>query len=389
MSHLRVEDLIADLSDDGILHSTGGFTLDPSKAEEKLKNFAMVNPGDYILKALQFAVASAASSIHLRVLPTKIELIFDGEPVSQTHLKEMMAHLVTERQDPTNRRFRHLAAAMRGALSAQPTSVLFESWDGLQGWSRKWDKRGWRVEQLSRTASGTVSHRFLVKRSFLQSFDSATSELGAFFSGKGLTAEEQTLVGYTQRCPVVIHLDGKPLPSHEFGKARYLGYEIAQDPNPGEMKPPPYLDTSALRAGCYDPAHHLIEACYPSAPECPTSLPVPPTQATQRKGLQPGDSGNCRAWIAVSAALDAPRLTVVCDGVELWDRECSPDFGLGTRIILAGEMFNTDLTGLQIVEDSTFQNTIDWARAEAQKLRQEIRDSLYLYPKPEWLEVSL
>lgn len=384
MSHLRIEDLIADLSDDGVLDSTGDFTLDPSKAEEKLKSFALADPSDYVLKTIQFAVASSASEVKLRILPGKLAMEFVGEPVGESQLRGMMAHLLAEKRELQNRRIRHLAAAMRGALGASPSSVEFESWDEAQGWCRKWDSQGWRVEQLTkRRAPGY--NRFLVRRNFRQSMSSAASELGTFFKGKDLTDEEQRLVIPTRRSPALIHLDGKLLPRLEFGVSRYLGYDIHSDPNPGEMKPPPYLDTRELVAGCYHREHHLIETCLPAAPEHPTSLPVPPSQATQRKGLQPKESGTCRAWIAITAALDQPRLTVVSDGIELLDREAPSDFGPGTRVVLAGEMFSTDLTGLQIVEDSSFQEALVWAKSEAAKLRREVKEAIHLYPQSEWI----
>ena len=62
-----------------------------------------------------------------------------------------------------------------------------------------------------------------------------------------------------------------------------------------------------------------------------------------------------------------------------------PGFGPGTRVILAGETLTTDLTGLAIVEDTNFQETVAWARFEAEKLRDEVRQAIHLYPKPEWV----
>ena len=52
MSKLKLEDLLEDLRDDGVIVSSGGFTLDPSKAEEKLRDFSFPSPDDYILKLI-------------------------------------------------------------------------------------------------------------------------------------------------------------------------------------------------------------------------------------------------------------------------------------------------------------------------------------------------
>lgn len=384
MSHLRIEDLIADLSDDGTIDSTGSFTLDPSKAEEKLKSFALADPSDYILKAIQFAVASSASKVRLHILPGKVEIAFEGDPVGEVQLREMMAHLLAEKRDLQNRRIRHLAAAMRGALGVSPRSVEFESWSDGQGWCRKWDHQGWRVEPSTKQEVSGYS-RFTVKRTAHQSLRSAADEAVALFRGKDLTREEERLLIPTRRSPALIYLDGKPIPRLDFGLPRYLGYDIHRDPNPGEMRPPPYLDSERLKAGCYHPDHHLIEACYPAHPEHPAGLHVPPSQATQRKGLQPGEKGFCRAWLALAASFGRPRLTVVSDGVELLDREAPSDFGRGARVVLAGESFSTDLTGLKVVEDSDFREALTWAAAELATLRSEVQKAVYLYPASQWV----
>lgn len=389
MGHLKLEDLIADLTDDGVLDSSGDFTLDPSKAEEKLKNFALSSPQDYILKVIQFAVASEASGIWITILPSKVEIVFDGQPVEEADLQSMMAHLLAERHDPARRRIRHLAAAMRGALGVEPSSVEYKCWDGAVGWARSWNAAGWKLEPLSLKGKPAIQ-RFVVERKMSQSLSSAVEETKAFFQGKSRTPEEEYLVKPCGRCPIPIVLDGHPLPRVEFGRARYQGYEIARDPNPGEMKPPPYLHDKGLVAETYDAFHHLIEICHPCDPKEPTSLPVPPTEATIREGLQPGEEGRCRSWLALEAALGKPLITVVSDGVVVMEKEMpAGDYVAGFRAILAGELFGTDLTGLQVTEDRRFQETLEWMQAESKRMRQKVLDSLHLFPRADWLSSHL
>jgi hypothetical protein len=388
MSDLRLEDLIADLSDDGVLESSGSFTLDPEKAEEKLRNFALPSPHDYILKIIQCAVASGSPVIRIKSQPGKLEITFTGEPIVSSDLTGLMGHLLQQETVPRFRRFRHLAAGMRGAMAVSPKAISFEGFDGQTGFRRIWDKEGWRQEVLS-NETGQPFHRFTLSRSLSQTLSSAGEELKSVFQpeGEDYTTEELRIVKACLYSPAQIFLDGKPLAQASFGTARYPGYEISKDPNPGESRPPHYIGTALLVDGLMDGDHHLVEACYP-AEGVLGSLLNPSSEATIRLETQPGTEQRCTAWLAISAKFAPPELTYVEDGVTL----CTTAPGIscpGFRGVISAETLNKDLTGFQLVKDRTFQEHTTWIWGQIHKLRSKVLDSMALYPNRERIQKEL
>ena len=58
MSTLQVEDLLGELTREGQLQSSGRFTIDISKAKEKLAQFQFADPFCYILQLVQGSLQS-------------------------------------------------------------------------------------------------------------------------------------------------------------------------------------------------------------------------------------------------------------------------------------------------------------------------------------------
>ena len=77
----NLSDLMADLQDDGVRDSTGVFTLDPKAAEQKLQNFSLARPQDYVLKLVQAAVANGASLVDLEARTGVVQVEWDGPPL--------------------------------------------------------------------------------------------------------------------------------------------------------------------------------------------------------------------------------------------------------------------------------------------------------------------
>ena len=384
MSKLKLEDLLEDLRDDGVIVSSGGFTLDPSKAEEKLRDFSFPSPDDYILKLIQFAVASHATKIDIESTSTKLSLTFDGEPTSEDDMTGIMAHLLNDGGEQKWRRLRHLAAGLRGAASVKPNSVCLQYWNGEVGFQRIWDAKGWRSEPFK--AKGPEAfHRFLLSRNFSQTLSSAGEEMKSLLNSR-LTPEEQKIQESCLFSPAELVLEGKPLARAAFGRKRYPGYDIKNDPNPGECKPPPYLKKADLLDGLVAPDHHYLEHCVASDDEW--GLAVPDSEATFRWGVQPGEDKRCRAWLALTAELAPAKLVFVEDGVTL-SSGAAPFACPGLYAVLDAHTLNKDLTGFQLVKDDRYSKMMEWLELEALRLRKKALESLAHFPTRNRVEKAL
>ena len=384
MGELRLEHLLEDLRDDGQAESSGIFTLDASKAEEKLRNFAFSTPYHYILKLVQCAVAGRAEKIDLKINAARVEVNFDGQPLEAQDMHGLMRHLLNEEAD---RRLRHLAAGLRGAVGVRPYQIKLEVWNEEAAFRHSWEEEaGWQQEPLE-PKPGT-RHRLYLGRNLGEALKRAGSGLMRLV-GMDTDQEEASLAAHCIYCPAQVSVDGEPVKRRPFGQPRYPGYHIAEDPNPGECRPPPYLVTEDMVDGLMDKGHHLLELCLRDDSEVPASLPIPATEATIRKGLMPEESGHCRAWLAVRAGLErSSEITYVEDGVLL----CKKTLELpcpGLVGVFSAEALDKDLTGFQLVENERFREHLNWLEAQAREMRATLEESLALFPIRERVRAAL
>lgn len=80
--------LISALVDEGRFVDDGNFSLDPSKALEKLRGFQLAEPHAYVLLLVEAAVIAGASSVELSCGPTTIAE-YVGTPLTRTELENV------------------------------------------------------------------------------------------------------------------------------------------------------------------------------------------------------------------------------------------------------------------------------------------------------------
>jgi hypothetical protein len=373
---LKIEDLLKDLADDGVRESSGSFTLDPKKAEEKLRGFSFASPHHYLLKLVQCAVAGGATGVAISTGASEIRIEFDGETMQPEDVDSLMGYLLSDKVSHNRRRFRHLAAALRGGAALEPEAVIFDFSTGSSRVRRVWDEIGWRqTESPSGDAQGP--HVFVLDRTLGQSMSAAKEELLSALSSND-TPEESELRGRCGYTSCEIRLDDQLLPAIGFGEPRYPGYEIASDPNPGEARPPHYVDKLVLIDKFMVGGHHLVEKLIPSSQERPGNLPLPDSQATVSLGRP--DNGPCYAWLAVTAQLATPKLVYVEDGVVLLEQE-APEIPLpGFYAVISGAGFNKDLTGFQIVQDHEHESFRAWLLKQATEMAEALDERIALFP---------
>lgn len=146
-----LESLVAEMRDAGRLDSSGHFTIDASKALEKIRRFQVERPEDFVLWLAAAAVMSEAKELVVTRGLDQICVEFDG----QQFLPGELQLLLEEGASLLPGRLGHLAFALTAALASEPDEIIVESFD-----QRLRVRPG--SSQLSRVAEPLSRLRFLV-----------------------------------------------------------------------------------------------------------------------------------------------------------------------------------------------------------------------------------
>ena len=134
--------------------------------------------------------------------------------------------------------------------------------------------------------------------------------------------------------------------------------------------------------------HHLIEKLVPATDLTPGCLPLPNSHATIR--VEPPATGLCYAWLSVAAALEAPRIVYVEDGVVVQQEDAVEDIEIpGFMAVVSVSGLQKDLTGFQLVRDERFRQQREWLQSEALELKTRLLKRLDLFPNRERLQEVL
>jgi len=149
MSQLQLEDLVSGLCQEGIVDSSGRFTLDRSRALEKMRQFQLPNPYVYCLKWLQAAVAGGATHFHWNSDPKRVQVHMVGLSLEPELLPALPTLLVDDRAGPCER---HLSAGINAVIRTRARELSVASWDGRRGsraiWkSEQFEQQAWTPEE--------------------------------------------------------------------------------------------------------------------------------------------------------------------------------------------------------------------------------------------------
>ncbi|MBX3171063.1 MAG: zf-TFIIB domain-containing protein [Candidatus Eremiobacteraeota bacterium] len=120
-----LEAIVSEMRDAGRLDSTGAFTIDASRAIDKMRRFQIERPQDFILWLGAAAVMGGASQLLVTIGISQICVEFDG----QQFLPGELEKLLDERASSQPGRIGHLAFALTAALATRPEEIIFESCD--------------------------------------------------------------------------------------------------------------------------------------------------------------------------------------------------------------------------------------------------------------------
>lgn len=155
---LRMRSFLKEYVPEGAPKEVSSFTLEASKAREKLGEFLLQEPQHFFLHAIAGAVAGGAPEVNLYVDSDDIVVKFGGEKLASHHLEDLFSSLLAGRASSREREF---AVALNAALSLRPSLLSFDSWHDGKGVRLTFEEGKEEVVQLS---EGTPGHRLWIRR---------------------------------------------------------------------------------------------------------------------------------------------------------------------------------------------------------------------------------
>lgn len=253
---LDVDDLLNQLSGEGELQSSGRFSVDVSKAKEKLAQFQFEDAFYYILKLVQAAVAGGASGLSLQSRTAEVEVTILGLGFTPYQLENLLYSLMADRSETTPA-LRHFAMGLNAAVNTRASEITVQSFDGKEGLEVRWTKKGQRSAGWA-PSKPLAQTRMLLKRTAADVLSDIGAKIGSrdvfsMFSGdrKGMDREQGLIYDHGAFCPMPISINGRPCPGYDLGVPAHSGIFST-------LWSRLFDDGSSV-----DPKHHLFEIYLP------------------------------------------------------------------------------------------------------------------------------
>jgi hypothetical protein len=124
-----MSELLEQLATAGAIEARGGFTIDPEKAREKLRQYQLADPHRYVLLLVEAAVSCGASKLEFEIDSDDLHLRFDGTNFRYEQLENIYGSLfasigeVPVEERARLRGLRQLAFAINSAMALNPRFV--------------------------------------------------------------------------------------------------------------------------------------------------------------------------------------------------------------------------------------------------------------------------
>jgi hypothetical protein len=206
--------LLDQAATEGRLISEGTFTVELSKAADKLQLYRLEDPSRYILSLLACANSAGADHLWIKKREHGILVSHDGKTVSGAELEELFQR-ISLGAAASETYLTELGMAIQGARALHPDRVIFESGDGDSGSILILEGKTARIQKLSGLPKREGVHMSATNRLSLQW--RKPSILSRVLGRNVRQAEEQVIRRFGRFSPCKIHWNGVPLPSPVLG----------------------------------------------------------------------------------------------------------------------------------------------------------------------------
>ncbi len=176
----------------------GPLRVDAGKALAKLRDYRLADPSHYVLDLLRAAVACNATQVKVDVDADDISIVFNGEPLPEKLMRNLLDQALTGASGPDGTRARLLALGVAGALALKPRSLVVRS--GGVVLSVDGDTVDVKAERATRTTSFVMKER-LNWRVFTEALRGP--------------AEKRVILQHCRQYPLKLTLNGEVLEFHQ------------------------------------------------------------------------------------------------------------------------------------------------------------------------------
>lgn len=386
----ELEKLLEDHRNDGAFDSSGVFTLDREGLTKTLGESLLPEPHAYILKLVQWAVASGAKKIKIEIGPRKVLFAHDGWPLSKDWLLNWQDCLLegrTERQLGYFGELPDLALAIQALQSLQTRKISFMHRGPGGGTDVVFDQEGdWFREDESLQSPGHVNVICIEGRTLHLGSALAKGQY-QFESSKqpaiwGLSrlratvdwAEKSLLYACCVFCPVPLKVNGryvnrpffghKPsystaggkLDCQELGLRIYESYRflygLCPEPHP-KLMAPSYHPGARLSAWyAPDNPFPLANFSFPVRRHTKAMANYIPDSGFLVMGSPPANASIMLCENETRTPKRQGRVTAVVRGVSI-ETDVEPWMPTNSYTLLSEFGLQTDLSGLRIAKDQS------------------------------------
>jgi len=333
---LQIDDLLVSLSHEGQRDSSGAFTVDIAKSEEKMRAFQLADPYHYCLRWLQAAVTGGGKRFLWQSTPLGARLEIAGFQLDPEGIARLPAMLFESQASQAER---HLSAGINAVIQTQARELRVSS-GRLQA---SWTPGKYQEQKLEPAVKGIVIE---LKRSpgnilkelwFAAKYHDLGSSLG---SKKARDNEERLLHAHGACAPLTVGIHGLApdwrLPYREpaTGWGRLAGMFLRLSPS--DAPATPFSSEMWLAPGPGQKRFQPLQQRY--AEHCQGQIPK-----------------TCRVYVGrPKEYFPCSFLYPIKDGVTLARLEILED-SPGCVFLVEASQLTTDLSGLKIVQDEAFQ----------------------------------
>lgn len=126
----KIAAFLSTLRTEGEAQQSGQFSVEASRARQKLADFQLQNRQEFVLYFIAGAIAGGCSDVRVYVDSDDIIVQFQGSAIGQLELEQLFSQLVS---GTATLQGKFLAVGFQAAASLKPKSLYLESWHGESG----------------------------------------------------------------------------------------------------------------------------------------------------------------------------------------------------------------------------------------------------------------